>query len=99
MGSNVVYRYSPALAPLGSFAGTNWARPHGIAISPHNGHILVVDGAVPTVSEFDPSTFVELNPSWVVPQPQLKIVDIAFLLDVRTSVQATTWSRMKAGYR
>ena len=100
MGANLVYRYSPALVPLGSFSGTGWARPHGIDISPHDGNIYVVDGVTTQVHVFHPSTFVELNPAFRNPDPEDKIVDLAFRPDSHpTAVSPSTWSRMKGLYR
>jgi len=96
---NVVFRFTPALTPLGTFSGTGWQRPHGIDISPHNGHIYVVDGVTTQVHEFDPVTFLELNPAWRSPDPEDKIVDIEFRPAGTVTVQPSTWSRMKAFYR
>jgi len=100
MSTNVVYRYSPAYAPLGQFAGTGWQRPHGIDIHPTNGNIYVVDGVTTQVHVFDPVTFLELNPAWRSPDPDDKIVDIAFRPDSEpTPVSQTSWSRVKGLYR
>jgi DNA-binding beta-propeller fold protein YncE len=96
---NVVFRYSPALVPLGAFTGTAWNRPHGIDISPHNGHIYVVDGVTTQVHEFDPVTFTELNPAWRSPDPEDKIVDIEFRPATTVQVTPSTWSHIKAQYR
>jgi len=98
-GPNVVFRFSPALAPLGTFSGTLWTRPHGIDISPHNGHIYVVDGVTTQVHEFDPVTFVELNAAWRAPDPEDKIVDIEFRPSSTVAVQPTTWTTIKTQYR
>lgn len=101
-GTNVVYRFdsTPAHNLLGLFAGTGWGNPHGIDISPHNGHIYVVDGITTQVHEFDPLTFTELNPAWLLPNPGDKIMDIEFRRDDRvTPVRASTWGSLKALYR
>jgi len=98
-GPNAVFRFSPALVPLGAFTGTGWDRPHGIDISPHNGHIYVVDGVTTQVHEFDPVTFVELNPAWRAPDPEDKIVDIEFRPATTVPVTPATWSHIKAQYR
>jgi len=83
-----------------SFAGTGWGNPHGIAISPYTGNILIVDGITTTVHEFDPNTYAELNPSWLTPNPGDKIVDLAFRPDhAGTPSKPTTWGRIKASRR
>lgn len=97
---NVVYRFSnPGHVLLGSFAGTGWLRPHGIAISPHTGHVMVVDGVTAEVHEFDPLTYAELNPAFLTPPPGLKIVDLAFLPANPTPTEPTSWGRLKRLYR
>lgn len=78
MRTNVVYRYDSSLNLLGSFAGTGWGRTHGIEISPWSGNVLVADGVTAQVHEFNPSTYVELTPSFLSPAPSGKIVDLAF---------------------
>lgn len=100
MRTNVVYRYSPGLALLGSFAGAGWDRPHGIDIGPTDGRIYVVDGVTTQVHVFDPVSFVELNPAWRSPDPEDKIVDIEFRPDTQTTpVTPSSWSGVKAAYR
>jgi hypothetical protein len=99
MGGNVCYVYSPAYALLNTFAGTGWARPHGVAISPYTGRILIVDGVTTQVHEFDPITFVETNPAYLTPNPGDKIVDLAFRPDQATTVQRSSWGRIKALWR
>jgi streptogramin lyase len=99
MSAVVVYRFSPAHTILGTFAGTGWGRPHGITLSPTTGNILVVDGVTAQVHEFDPSTFAELNASWLNPWPQLKIVDLAFRPVDPTATRSTSWGRIKNLYR
>ncbi len=102
MGSNMVYRYDPTPAHnlLGSFNDAGWGNTHGIAISPHNGHIYVVDGASAQVYEFDPITFALLNASVLNPAPGDKVVDIAFRPGGGpTPVAPTTWGRLKSLYR
>ena len=95
-----VYRFDGnTFAPLGSFAGTAWGRPHGIAISPYTGNVLVVDGVTCQVHEFDPSTYVELNPAFLTPGINQKIVDLAFRPDAATPTGNTSWGRVKALYR
>jgi hypothetical protein len=98
-GPNVVIRYSATFTFLGTFVGTGFARPHGIDISPHNGHIYVVDGVTTQVHEFDPVTFAELNAAWRSPDPEDKIVDIEFRPTPAVPVTPTTWSGIKQQYR
>jgi len=100
MGDNMMHRYSPALVLLGSYSGTLWQRPHGIDISPVDGNIYVVDGVTTQVHVFDPVTFAELNPAWRSPDPDDKIVDLAFRPDFHTTaVHPATWTTMKGLYR
>jgi streptogramin lyase len=61
---------------LTTFAGTNWGRPHGIDISPIDGHIYVADGVTNAVHRFDPTTYVETHAAFV--QLETKIVDVEF---------------------
>ena len=97
--TNFVYRFNVAHVMTGLFTGTGWARTHGIAINPHNGHIMVADGVSTQVHEFDPVTFAEINPAWRVPNTGDKIVDIAFRPEEPTPVHGTTWGRIKGDYR
>lgn len=102
LGTNKVFRFdsSPVHTPLGFFAGTGWGNTHGIAISPHNGHIYVVDGVSAQAHEFDPLTFVELNANVLSPAPGDKIVDIEFRPEAQvTPAPRTTWGRLKGLYR
>lgn len=102
LGTNMVFRFdsTPAHNLLGTFAGTGWGNTHGIAVSPHNGHIYVVDGVSAQVHEFDPLTFVELNANVLSPPPGDKVVDIEFRVDERpTPVTQSTWGRLKRLYR
>jgi streptogramin lyase len=102
MGVNVCYRFDPTPAHtlLGSFAGTGWDRPHGIDISPVNGHIFIVDGVTTQVHEFDPVTFTELNAAYLTPGPGDKIVDLEFRREnLATEARPSTWGRLKALYR
>src|SRR5690349_10139487 len=89
MGPNVVFRYSASHALLGSFAGTGWMRPHGIEFSPVSGNLLVIDGVTTQVHEFDPATYAELNPAFIVPTPGAKIVDLAFRADQTVVIHCT----------
>lgn len=102
MGTNLVYRFdsTPAHNLLGSFGDANWGNTHGIEVSPHNGHIYVVDGVTAQCYEFDPITFALLNANVLSPAPGDKVVDIAFRKDERpTPSIVTSWGRMKALYR
>ena len=99
MNTNVVYRYDSAYNLLGSFAGTGWQRPHGIAIGPSDGRIYVADGVTTQVHVFDPLTFAELNPAFLVPNPGDKIVDLAFRPEEPTPAPTSSWGRVKAQYR
>lgn len=76
--SNLVHRYDSAHNLLGSFAGSGWGFAHGIEISPWSGNVLVVDGVTSQVHEFHPTTYAELNSSFLAPAPAAKIVDLAF---------------------
>jgi streptogramin lyase len=78
MRTDVVYRYDAAHNLLGSFSNAFWGNPHGIVLSPWNGHILVSDGVTGQVHEFDPVTFAEINAAFLVPPPGDKIVDLEF---------------------
>ena len=94
-----MHRYSPALVLLGSYQGAGWQRPHGIDIG-LDGNIYVVDGVTTQVHVFDPVTFAELNPAWRSPDPEDKIVDLAFRPDSQTTaVLPATWATMKGLYR
>lgn len=96
MGLNVCYRFDSAHNYLGSFAGTGWERPHGIDISPADGRIYIVDGVTTQVHVFDPGTFAELNPAYLVPNPGDKIVDLEFRRDTQiTPVERSSWSQLK----
>jgi DNA-binding beta-propeller fold protein YncE len=103
MGSNVCYRYdsTPAHNLLGSFAGSNWQRPHGIDISPVNGHIFIADGVTTQVHEFDPVTFAELNAAYLSPGPGDKIVDLEFRRQSAdpTPARPSSWGRIKTLYQ
>jgi len=102
MGTNLVYRFdsTPAHNLLGTFGDANWGNTHGIEVSPHNGHIYVVDGVTAQAYEFDPITFAELNANVLSPAPGDKVVDIAFRVDNRpTPAVQTSWGRIKSLYR
>ena len=102
MGTNLVYRFdsTPAHNLLGTFGDANWGNAHGIEVSPHNGHIYVVDGVTAQAYEFDPITFAELNANVLSPAPGDKVVDIAFRVDNRpTPAVQTSWGRIKSLYR
>ena len=95
----VSYLYYHAQVGSVAFQGTGWVRPHGIAISPHDGKIHVVDGVTTQVHVFDPITFAELNPGFLTPNPGDKIVDLAFRPEDPTPARTTSWGRVKASYR
>jgi len=100
MASNVCYRYDSSKNLLGSFAGTGWGRPHGIDISPWDGNIYAVDGITAQVHVFDPGTFAELTPTFLVPGPQTKIVDIAFRPDFGpVALEQESWGGIKSRFR
>jgi DNA-binding beta-propeller fold protein YncE len=99
MFSNVCYVYDPAYNLITAFAGTGWMRPHGVVISPHTGNILIADGVTTQVHEFDPVTFTELNPAFLVPGPGDKIVDVAFRPDQASPVERSTWGGVKQLWR
>jgi DNA-binding beta-propeller fold protein YncE len=100
MRALVCYRFDGStFAPLGSFAGTGWGRPHGIVISPYTGHVLIVDGVTAQVHEFDPVTYAEITPAFLSPNPGLKIVDLQFKPASPTPTGNTSWGRVKALYR
>jgi hypothetical protein len=99
-GSNVCYVYTAAKTLITSFTGTGWARPHGVAISPHDGKILVADGVSTQVHAFDPVTFVEVNPAFLVPGSGAKIVDVEFRPESGpVALREESWSRIKARHR
>ncbi|HUR27925.1 MAG TPA: hypothetical protein VM509_07050 [Planctomycetota bacterium] len=79
--TNQVIRYSATHTQLGTFAGTGWNLPHGIELSPWSGNVLVVDGFTGQVHEFDPTNYVELDPTFLAPAPGGKIVDLDFRPD------------------
>ena len=94
------YVYDASHNLITSFAGTGWVHPHGIAISPYTGRILIIDGVTTQVHEFDPTTYAELNPAYLSPNPGDKIVDLAFRPDDSgVPAEATTWGRLKARWR
>ena len=103
MGSNLCHRFdsTPAHTHLGSFAGTGWDRPHGIDLSPVNGHIFIADGVTTQVHEFDPVTFAELNAAYLSPGPGDKIVDLEFrrFTGGPTPAAPSSWGRIKTLYR
>ena len=100
MGQNVVFRYDNAYNFVGQFAGTGWMRPHGIEIHPVTGNVMAVDGVTGQVHEFDPVTYAELNPAWLVPAPGDKIVDLAFRPALgATPAEPLSWGRIKRLYR
>ncbi|MBI5168737.1 MAG: hypothetical protein HZA61_04530 [Candidatus Eisenbacteria bacterium] len=102
MGSNMCHRFGPgpAYPHLGSFAGTGWQRPHGIDLSPVNGHVFIIDGVTAQVHEFDPVTFAELNPAFLATNSLDKIVDLEFRpATLPTEAKPTTWGRIKTLYR
>lgn len=99
MNTNLTYVYQPPPNLVATFAGAGWQRPHGIVISPHSGNILVADGVTTQVHEFDPTTYLELNPAFLSPNPGDKIVDVAFMPANPTPVRASTWGRLKGQYR
>lgn len=100
MSSNVCYHYSPAKVLLGSFAGAGWGRPHGIDISPWDGNVYIADGISTQVHVFDPVTFTELNPAFLVPGTGAKIVDVLFRPEPGpVSLDPTSWGRIKDAYR
>lgn len=101
MNTNMGYRFDWTSHLInGIFVGTGWARPHGIAFSPVNGRILVVDGVTGQVHEFAPNSLVETNPAFLVSAPGDKIVDLAFQPS-GGPVHATpsTWGRVKTLFR
>jgi hypothetical protein len=80
MVTNVVYRYDAAHNLINTFTNTNWGNPHGIAISPWTGNVLVIDGVTAQVHEFNPTTYVEITPTFLSPSPAKKIVDLDFFV-------------------
>lgn len=102
MGSDVCYRFdsTPVHNYLGSFAGTGWLRPHGIDVSPVNGHVFIADGVTMQVHEFHPTTFAELTPAFLAPGPGDKIVDLEFRPAAGpTPAAPSSWGRLKTLYR
>ena len=83
-----------------SLANLSVNNPHGVAISPYTGNILIIDGVTTQVHEFDPNTYAELNPAFLSPNPADKIVDLAFRPDLSGVPAApSTWGRIKAQWR
>lgn len=76
MGDNQAHAFSSTWLPLTTFAGTGWGRPHGIDLSPHDGHIYVVDGVTNAVHRFHPVSYVETHAAFVVLDS--KPVDVEF---------------------
>lgn len=99
-GSNVCYVYSPSKTLITSFSGTGWGRPHGVAIGPHDGRIYVADGITTQVHVFDPGTYLEVNPSFLIPGSGAKIVDIEFRPETGpVSLREESWARIKVRHR
>jgi len=98
MGPNVMYRFDSAHVLVGIIVGAGWQRPHGVAISPHDGNIYVVDGVTTQVHVFDSTTFVELNPAFRNPGTGDKIVDLDFRPEMPTPAASTSWGRIKSLY-
>ncbi len=102
LGTNLVYRYdsTPAHNLLGTFGNGSWGNTHGIVVSPHDGHIYVVDGVTAQVHKFHPTTFAEVTPAYLSPAPGDKIVDPEFRpAFAPTPAVPSTWGRIKAAYR
>jgi DNA-binding beta-propeller fold protein YncE len=100
MRTNLVYRYDGAHNLLGTFSDPNWGNPHGIVLSPSTGNILVSDGVMAEVTEFDPVTFAELNANFLQPPPGDKIVDLEFKpASGPVSVQPMNWGSVKQLFR
>lgn len=76
MGDNMCHVFDSSWNPITTFAGTGWARVHGIDLSPHDGRIYVVDGFTTNVHAFDPNTYAELDFSFA--STPFKPVDIEF---------------------
>jgi hypothetical protein len=100
MRTDMVYRYDAAHNLLGTFQDANWGNPHGIVISPWTGNILVSDGVMADVSEWDPVTFTELNANFLQPGPGDKIVDLEFKPAQGTvSIEPMDWGTVKQLFR
>jgi hypothetical protein len=78
MSFAVVMRFDYDHNYLGNFSGTDWGITHGIAVSPHDGNLYVVDGLTTQVHVFDPVTYAELDAGFLNPNPGSKIVDLCF---------------------
>jgi hypothetical protein len=102
LGTNLVYRYdsTPVHNLLGTFGNGSWGNTHGIVVSPHDGHIYVVDGVTAQVHVFHPTTFAEVTPAFLAPPPGDKVVDPEFRpAFAPTPADRGTWGRIKALYR
>lgn len=100
MGTNVCHVFDAAKTLVTSFSGTGWQRPHGIAISPWDGNIYVVDGVTEQVHVFDPVTYAEITAAFLTPAPGGKIVDVVFRPDAPpVSVESSSWGGIKSAYR
>ena len=61
--------------------------------------VLAIAGNTGQVHEFNQLTDVETNPTFLSPDPVLKIVDLAFAPGNTTPVEKTSWGRIKSLYR
>jgi len=76
MTSNLAHVFDASWNPIATFSGSGWARPHGIDLSPHDGRIYIVDGVTQAVHSFDPTTYAEVSPGFLM--TMTKPVDIEF---------------------
>jgi len=74
--SNRAHVFDAAWLPVTTFRGIGWGRPHGIDVSPYDGHIYVVDGVTSCVHVFHSTTYAELNAAFVTVDS--KPVDLEF---------------------
>lgn len=95
MATNSAHVFNAAWTQIATFAGTGWGRPHGIDISPHDGHIYVVDGVSSNVHSFHSGSYLELNASFATIDS--KPVDLEFRRPLRVAGGLTRFGTGCAG--
>ncbi len=80
MTTNSAHVFDSSWNPITTFSGTGWGRPHGIDLSPVDGRIYVVDGVTMAVHSFDPTTYAEVNSSFLT--TPTKPVDLEFVTPI-----------------
>jgi WD40 repeat protein len=99
MTGNIAHVFDSSWNPITTFAGTGWGRVHGIDLSPVDGRIYVVDGVSQAVHSFDPTTYAEINASFLT--TPTKPVDLEFVRPIPAPgvgallAGAALWSRRR----